>query len=540
MDTEILERHAPGLVIPDATLTEFVLGRARQRGSKPALVDAVNGQALSYGELPGAVRRLAGGLAAEGVRPGDVLALCAPNGIEFVVTLHAAMTAGAVVATVNPLWTGEGVARQLRQTGARWLVSTPGLVEEKLRDATRGTQVARTFLIGDGAVGGTLFRSGGQRAPGRPVRPSPSAACLLLSSSGTTGLPKSVELTHRNVVANLCQVRRVHNVTEDDVVIAALPMFHCFALYVSVNLSLLQGATVVVPPRFELGAFLRVIEDHKVTRAEVVPPMVLALAASDMVSGYDLASLRVVTSAGAPLSGELARACAARLGCRVKQVYGMTELGGDAWDVDPDDWRHTIEINLRGDFPCPRAVLPAMTARGAGRIINITSQAGVYRWPQVSAYSVSKAAVIKFTENLGAEASRSGVRAFSVHPGLTPIGLSERALASTAPPGSAEARMHAWVRQELRSGHGAEPALVARLVTRLATGDADRLSGCHLSVHDDLDAILACGEGVRDRYQLRRAGTPKRCAEPRHRDVAPAVRRARPQAEQGPVPDKQK
>jgi hypothetical protein len=81
---------------------------------------------------------------------------------------------------------------------------------------------------------------------------------------------------------------------------------------------------------------------------------------------------------------------------------------------------------------------------------------------------------------------------------------------------------------------------VARLVTRLATGDADRLSGCHLSVHDDLDAILACGPGVRDRYQLRRAGTPKRRADPRHRDVAPAVRRARLQAEQEPAPLRQK
>lgn len=70
---------------------------------------------------------------------------------------------------------------------------------------------------------------------------------------------------------------------------------------------------------------------------------------------------------------------------------------------------------------------------------------------------------------------------------------------------SAEARMYAWVRQELAAGRGAEPALVARLVIRLATGDADRLSGCHLSVHDDLDAILACGPDVRDRYQLRLA-----------------------------------
>jgi NAD(P)-dependent dehydrogenase (short-subunit alcohol dehydrogenase family) len=184
---------------------------------------------------------------------------------------------------------------------------------------------------------------------------------------------------------------------------------------------------------------------------------------------------------------------------------GVCGPAGDAWQVGADDWWRAVEVNLRGVFLCSRAVLPAMTARGAGRIVNIASEAGVFRWPQVSAYSVSKAAVIKFTENLAAEASRSGVRVFSVHPGLTPIGLSEVALAGAAPPGSAEARIHAWVRQELRAGHGAEPALVARLVTRLATGDADQLSGCHLSVHDDLDLILACGRDVRDRYQLRLA-----------------------------------
>jgi NAD(P)-dependent dehydrogenase (short-subunit alcohol dehydrogenase family) len=187
---------------------------------------------------------------------------------------------------------------------------------------------------------------------------------------------------------------------------------------------------------------------------------------------------------------------------------------GNAWQVDAGEWWRAVEINLRGVLLCSRAVLPAMTARGTGRIVNITSEAGAYRWPQVSAYSVSKAAVIKFTENLAAETSRSGVRAFSVHPGLTPIGLSERALARAAPPGSADARLHAWVRQELLAGRGADPALVATLVTRLAAGDADQLSGCHLSVHDDLDAILACGPGVRDRYQLRRAATQPR-AQPR-------------------------
>ena len=159
-----------------------------------------------------------------------------------------------------------------------------------------------------------------------------------------------------------------------------------------------------------------------------------------------------------------------------------------------------------GTFLCARAILPAMAARGAGRIVNITSEAGVFRWPQVSAYSVSKAAVIKFTENLAAEAGRHGVQVFSVHPGITPIGLSERALADGAPPGSAEARAHAWIRGELRAGRGADPALAARLVTRLAAGHVDQLSGCHLSVHDDLDAIVAGGPGGRHHFQLRLQG----------------------------------
>jgi NAD(P)-dependent dehydrogenase (short-subunit alcohol dehydrogenase family) len=185
---------------------------------------------------------------------------------------------------------------------------------------------------------------------------------------------------------------------------------------------------------------------------------------------------------------------------------GISGPFGNAWDVCADDWWRAIEVNLRGVFVCSQAVLPGMIARGTGRIVNITSDAGVLRWPQASAYSVAKAAVIKFTENLAAEAGRDGVQVFSVHPGVTPIGLTERALADGAAPGSAEARVYAWIRTELRAGRGADPALVARLITRLAAGHGDRLSGCHLSVHDDLDAILACPDDLRACYQLRRPG----------------------------------
>ncbi len=178
---------------------------------------------------------------------------------------------------------------------------------------------------------------------------------------------------------------------------------------------------------------------------------------------------------------------------------------GDAWDVDPEAWWRTIDVNLRSVFLCSRLVLPDMVARRSGRIVNITSRAGVYRWPQVSAYSVSKAAVVKFTENLALETRRAGVSVFSVHPGITPIGLSEAALANSAPPGSREAKVHAWIRQELEDGRGADPSWAAELVLRLAAGHADELSGRHLCVDDDLDTLLAGIDEVQrqDLYHLR-------------------------------------
>ncbi|MDP8971083.1 MAG: SDR family oxidoreductase [Actinomycetota bacterium] len=187
---------------------------------------------------------------------------------------------------------------------------------------------------------------------------------------------------------------------------------------------------------------------------------------------------------------------------------GISGPVGSAWDVDPDLWWRTVEVNLRSVFLCTRLVLPDMLTRRRGRIVNITSHAGVFRWPQASAYAVSKAAVVKLTENLAFETRRSGIRVFSVHPGLVPIGLSEEALAGNAPDHTPEGHLHAWIRQELAEGRGADPAWAGELAVRLATGEADELSGCHVSVHDDLDAMLARIDQVRrqDLYVLRLHG----------------------------------
>jgi acyl-CoA synthetase (AMP-forming)/AMP-acid ligase II len=331
-------------VIPSVTLPEFVLGQARQRGGKRALVDATTGRALTYRELAADVRRVSAGLAARGVQPGDVVALCAPNSIEFVVAWYAASMAGAILTTLNPAFRSEEITQLLRQARVRWLVTSVELFEGKMHLCAVAAGVRQTFVLGAadrppmGAIPFDSLRSEiDTDVPA--VRVVPADVAFLPWSSGTSGLPKSVVLTHRNLVASLCQTRPVHQVREDDIVIAALPLFHAFGFQVTLNLALLQGATVVILPRFELDAFLTAVQDHAVTRAEVVPPIVLALATSDRVDDFDLSSLRVVMAGAAPLDADLAHACAARIGCRIKQGYGMTELGGcshTAPDHGPD------------------------------------------------------------------------------------------------------------------------------------------------------------------------------------------------------------
>jgi NAD(P)-dependent dehydrogenase (short-subunit alcohol dehydrogenase family) len=189
---------------------------------------------------------------------------------------------------------------------------------------------------------------------------------------------------------------------------------------------------------------------------------------------------------------------------------GINGPTGALWEVDPGEWWQTMEVNLRSVLTGTQLVLPSMITRGHGRIVNITSQAGAYRWPLVSGYAVSKAAEIKLTENLATELKGTGVTAFSAHPGLLPIGISGQALDSQPPEGSAEAKISSWILRQLEQGYGAEPDAAARFILRLAAGDADSLSGRHLTVHDNLDALIENADKIRrhDLYTLRRQELP--------------------------------
>jgi NAD(P)-dependent dehydrogenase (short-subunit alcohol dehydrogenase family) len=202
---------------------------------------------------------------------------------------------------------------------------------------------------------------------------------------------------------------------------------------------------------------------------------------------------------------------------------------GPLWETDARDWWATMDVNLRGIVLTTQLVLPEMVARRRGRIVNMTSQAGVHRWPLVSAYSVSKAAVVKLTENLAHETARHGVSVFSVHPGLLPVGMSEDVVARV-PASAYEVQVRDWTQAELAGGGGADPDQAVALILRLAAGDGDALSGRHLSVHDDLDAVLANVREVqaRDLYVLRPDRLRARAStRPRRRNSGPAYYQGR-------------
>ena len=315
----------PAVDIPVAPVTEFVLRRVNDHPEKPALIDGTTGRTYSFAKLSDVIHRLAGGLVARGFAPGDTLALMAPNLPEYAIIFHAVAVAGGVVTTVNPTYGADEVAFQLRDAGATELV-TVGMFAEVAKEAITGTEISEVITI-DGVAGTTaldsIFGDPIQQSPVNPV----DDVVVLPYSSGTTGLPKGVMLTHHNLVANICQCDHAIVYQPDgEVALAFLPFFHIYGMQVLMNGLLANGVTVVTLPRFDLDQALSLVQEHRITRFFAVPPVVLALAKHPAVDSYDLSSLVQVFSGAAPLGAEIAMEAEKRIGCEVVQGYGMTEL----------------------------------------------------------------------------------------------------------------------------------------------------------------------------------------------------------------------
>jgi acyl-CoA synthetase (AMP-forming)/AMP-acid ligase II len=329
----IYESRLGGLTVPDCTITELVFEGFAGRELEPALIDGPTGRVVTGGAFRSAVERLAGGLAVRGFEPGSVSALLSPNTPEFAVAFHAAAWAGGATTTLNPSYTAEEIARQIGDSGAEILFAAPSLVPVA-RAASKGSSVREIVALGpaeddpaDEAGWATPLGEAMGAPMARQVRVDPSETLGALPySSGTTGLPKGVMLTHRNLVANVEQVARIIPAGTGTRTLAFLPYFHIYGMTVLMNLYLAKGGVQVTMPRFEMEAALGLIEAHRIEHLFVAPPVILALARHPKVADYDLTSLDFVLSGAAPLGIDLAAECAARIGCETIQGYGMTEM----------------------------------------------------------------------------------------------------------------------------------------------------------------------------------------------------------------------
>ena len=314
-------------------LHEVVLASCRIRGEKTALVDTSCNPArritfAEYGEL---VERAANGLVGVGIKSGDRIGIFLPNSWEFGVAFHAAMMAGAVPTPMNPSYREREVRYQLETCDAVALV-TDGTLLNGINLAGL-PQLRKVFTIRQHCNGSEPFESllrprSGITLPS-PDRDPKLVLATLPFSSGTTGLPKGVMLTHHNVVANVYQTLipgEAGAISDDDVMLCFLPMYHIYGLTIGLNLSLICGATLVLMPRFDCEGSLSIIAREGITMALCVPPALLAYCHAAEQNKFPREHrLKWVKSGAAPLSGELAHRFVNLTGVPIRQGYGMTE-----------------------------------------------------------------------------------------------------------------------------------------------------------------------------------------------------------------------
>jgi 4-coumarate--CoA ligase len=319
----------PDVEIPDVSVFEFLFDSLGEDDlGRVALIDPSTGAETSYGSLRGQVLAFAGALAARGVDTDTVVALLCPNVPAFATVFHGILRAGAVVTTINSLYTAGEIETQLRDAGATWLVTVSPLLAGAKAAAGAAGVADDHLIVLDGAEGHEDLRTLlTEQSPAPDVSVDPATHVAVLPySSGTTGIPKGVMLSHRNLVANVQQCRSNIDLAATDRVLAVLPFFHIYGMTVLLNLALRQRASLVTMPRFDLVEFLTNIQRFQCTYLYIAPPIAVALAKHPIVDQFDISSVHTVFSGAAPLDGETAEIAGRRIHARMMQGYGMSEL----------------------------------------------------------------------------------------------------------------------------------------------------------------------------------------------------------------------
>jgi len=308
---------------------DIILASCSRVPHKTAIIDSSCGRRITYAEYGELIENLALGLVAAGVRPGEVLAIFLPNCWEFCAVYHAATMAGAIPTLLNPSYREREVRYQLENSGAAILVTDGALLHGvNLAGVSKLRRVYTTRQPSSGAEPfANLLRPVNAALPTLD-KSSDEMLAALPYSSGTTGLPKGVMLSHFNLGANVFQFIGPHasEISGNDVALCFLPLYHIYGLNVVLNPVLTLGGTLLLMSRFNVPQLLSLMVDEYVTMMPAVPPALNAMCQAAEAGQFPTNHrLRWVKSGAAPLAPELARRFTELTGVLVCQGYGMTE-----------------------------------------------------------------------------------------------------------------------------------------------------------------------------------------------------------------------
>jgi acyl-CoA synthetase (AMP-forming)/AMP-acid ligase II len=309
-------------------LHEVVLDSCRCHGEKTALVDTSCGRRLTYSEYGEAVESVAHGLIAAGVKPGEIVAIFLPNSWEFCVAFHAAQLAAAIPTLLNPTYREREVRYQLENSGASVLITDGCNLEGVNLDGLPLRRVYTTRDLASGAEPFANLMTSAASAFPCPEHSSSEVLAALPYSSGTTGLPKGVMLSHHNLVANIYQLigPNATRLNSADKILCCLPLYHIYGLNVVLSPALILGATLILVPRFQVHQTTRLLTDEGITMIPLVPPAMNALCQAAEAGQFPSDhKVQWIKSGAAPLAPDLARRFTSLTNIPVCQGYGMTE-----------------------------------------------------------------------------------------------------------------------------------------------------------------------------------------------------------------------
>jgi len=334
--------------IPTAPLAHHLLESLARKPDQTALIDGISGETTSREKLREGILRMSSSFK-NLLEPGSTVAVSLPNIPQYVLPVLGAIHAGSRVCLFNPIYTPEETSHAMQLTKPKAVVTTAISLPSILPSLNEGTKL---ILVGPGppnnsAIPFSSLLASNPADDGLTSSTSNShldTVALMPFSSGTTGLPKAVCLSHRNVVSQLAQTRHPQfgHAASGMNVLALLPMFHMYGMVMTLT-TLLKESWVTTLPRFTLESFLHAIQEHKINHLPIVPPIATVLAKHPDVEKYDISSVSAIICAAAPLSKEIQSQLFARTKVdRFRNGYGMSEMVGAGIVPHPDTAKRTM------------------------------------------------------------------------------------------------------------------------------------------------------------------------------------------------------